>query len=374
MVNKAYCCDPLRMEMLMKQVKFITFLFLAIAILAVPAAPVSASMAAANATPTPAPQSGTAGGINPLTGLPVDDPSLLALPPALISISNFPVSARPQAGLSTTPLVFEIFIGEGMTRYLALFYGEFAKGHKTAAQEASSAIGPIRSGRLPYEELRELYDGFLVMSGAYIKVAQQLNSATTVHNKEPDNINGTTISISDLQTLAEGQKGAAPSLGSLKFQAAAPQGGEDASRLWVFYNIYNQVEWKYDAASGAYLRSQDKADNSGKFYPTTDKLTGEQLAYENVVVLFADHTFKAPTLIDIDLVGVKNRKAVLFRDGKAYQARWSTLAPLGPIQLVDLSGNPLAYKPGQTWFEVMSQVSYAKALKPGEWKARFYKP
>jgi len=64
-------------------------------------------------------------GINPLTGLPVTDPDLLAYPPALISVSNFPVSARPQAGLSFSPTVFELFIGEGMTRFLALFYGEY---------------------------------------------------------------------------------------------------------------------------------------------------------------------------------------------------------------------------------------------------------
>ncbi len=63
--------------------------------------------------------------LNPLTGLPVDNSDLLELPPALVSIANFPVSARPQAGLSFSPFVFEMYIGEGMTRFLALFYGEF---------------------------------------------------------------------------------------------------------------------------------------------------------------------------------------------------------------------------------------------------------
>ncbi len=45
------------------------------------------------------------------------DPSLLRYPPALISVSNFPASARPQFGLSFSPLVFEMAIGEGMTRF-----------------------------------------------------------------------------------------------------------------------------------------------------------------------------------------------------------------------------------------------------------------
>jgi hypothetical protein len=63
--------------------------------------------------------------INPLTGLPVADPSLLQLPALLVSISHFPVNARPQAGLSFAPYVFEIYITEGATRFLTTFYGEF---------------------------------------------------------------------------------------------------------------------------------------------------------------------------------------------------------------------------------------------------------
>jgi hypothetical protein len=62
--------------------------------------------------------------INPLTGLPVADPSLLDLPAALVSISHFPATARPQAGLSFAPYVFEIYITEGATRFLTTFYGE----------------------------------------------------------------------------------------------------------------------------------------------------------------------------------------------------------------------------------------------------------
>lgn len=63
--------------------------------------------------------------INPLTGLPVTNPSLLELPALLVSISHFPVNARPQAGLSFAPYVFEIYITEGATRFLTTIYGEF---------------------------------------------------------------------------------------------------------------------------------------------------------------------------------------------------------------------------------------------------------
>ena len=62
--------------------------------------------------------------INPLTGLPIANPSLLEIPAALVSISHFPSTARPQAGLSFAPYVFEVYITEGATRFLATFYGD----------------------------------------------------------------------------------------------------------------------------------------------------------------------------------------------------------------------------------------------------------
>lgn len=63
--------------------------------------------------------------INPLTGLPVADPALLDLPAMLVSITHFPPNARPQAGLSFAPWVFDYLISSGSTRFLAVFYGEY---------------------------------------------------------------------------------------------------------------------------------------------------------------------------------------------------------------------------------------------------------
>ena len=57
-----------------------------------------------------------------LTGMQVQDASLLNLPAVLVSISNMPPTARPQAGLSFAPWVYELFIGEGTTRFLSVFY------------------------------------------------------------------------------------------------------------------------------------------------------------------------------------------------------------------------------------------------------------
>ncbi|MCJ7432939.1 MAG: DUF3048 C-terminal domain-containing protein [Anaerolineales bacterium] len=87
------------------------------------------------ATPEPAPQGLSTpvsvgpdqddfpAGYNPLTGKPAEDKSSLDLPAMLLSISNFPPVARPQAGLSFAGFVYEFTITAGENRFLGVFYG-----------------------------------------------------------------------------------------------------------------------------------------------------------------------------------------------------------------------------------------------------------
>ena len=99
----------------------------------------------ATATTTPQPEQFT----NPLSGLAVADPSLLRVPVLLISISHFPATARPQAGLSFAPLVYEFYITEGATRYLAAFYGEWPSPEIPVRGGCDTRIGPFaRTGTL----------------------------------------------------------------------------------------------------------------------------------------------------------------------------------------------------------------------------------
>ena len=104
--------------------------------------------------------------INPLTGLVEAEPDLLKLPPALISISNFPPSARKvQGGLGSAAQVYEAYIGEGMTRFLGVFYGSYPDMEalpedQEMSVERPTGIGPIRSGRTVYESIRARLERF----------------------------------------------------------------------------------------------------------------------------------------------------------------------------------------------------------------------
>ncbi len=334
----------------------------------VPPSPTAASMV----SPTPASMPGA---IDPLTGL-VADPRLLERRPLLIKVSNFPVSGRPHSGLSYADLVWEYTIGEGMTRFLALYYGRDA-----------SKVGPIRSGRLVDAQITRMYGGILGMKGADAGVWRSLSAALgdRVQSARPVSCPAlcqydesyTTSTFSDTAAfsrfaVSQGIDNRRPDLSGMAFVAELPEGGKPGTRLYIAYSFNDRVGWDYDPASGAYLRSQDKADDTGTLYPMPDQLTGKQLAFSNVVVVFAPHNAKSPTLIEIELWGAKARPALIFRDGQVYQVTYSAASTDLPLHFSTPDGQPFTFKPGSTWFEILSAVSTVKEAEPGFWKVRFY--
>lgn len=299
-------------------------------------------------------------GINPLNGLPVEDPESLKLPPALLSISNSPVTARPQAGLSFAPLIYELFIGAGNSRFLTIFYGDLPKTPDTDNPE----IGPIRSGRLAYEHIRKQLNGFIVMAYASDWVFPSLNYYHNLQTEHPDDINGARIRVDDLVELKHDylQKVGEPNPIGLKFDPATPSGGKDGHTIWLPYAFVDQIWWHYDTDHGTYHRWQDMETGSD-YTEQIDSLTGKPLEIENVAVLFVDHIAYRETLIDLNLLHVIKQKALFFRDGQIFEGYWTsrndeyekTTGKYRPIRFLDKDGNPFPLKPGQTWVEIVTQ-------------------
>ncbi len=88
----------------------------------------------------------------------------------------------------------------------------------------------------------------------------------------------------------------------------------------------------------------------------TDAATGEPIAVENVVMLFVRHNDIDPRpeveLLEVNMQGTGT--AYLARDGQLYKLKWQRLADSDVFTLVDDAGNLVPFKPGQTWFEVMT--------------------
>ena len=334
-----------------------------------------------SATPEPSPTPSGFGpedfpeGVNPLTGLEVDDPTRMERRPVLLKVSNYPAYLRPHSGLSYADMVFSYFIGVGMTRYLALYYGQDV-----------AHVGPMRSGRLIDPQIVNLYGGFLGMVGAdktvWAEIAQALPgrfltempvNCPALCSDGYGNAFGNTAAFTE-RVRELGLDDQRPDLSGMVFDTRVPENGVKAESLWLYISYYNQVGWDYEPNVGVYLRSQEETQSDGTvaLKPMTDQLTGEQLAFHNVVILFAWHKTIKPELIDIEIQSVEEGRALLFRDGRIFEMTYTAVSPFTPLRFYDLNGAPIAFRPGNTWVEIVGLGTTVAEIESGRWKLRFY--
>ena len=468
--------------------------------------------------------------INPLTGRAVEDPALLKFPAVLVSISNMPFTARPQAGPGFAPWVYELYIGEGATRFLNVFYGDFPRAvpnvsggcevreeiihpqgdwigdrvwldeNENGQQEAWEAgvggvcvrllngisrevvaeattdsngyyaferpdteaiiqfvkpdsyqftksdvgdddrdsdvdattgetkvfqadstasfwdagltlsevpiatpspvvtgtppnwfipsepyVGPIRSGRLTYNQIGHMFpNSCLVYASAAWDIGERLDACQIVFGVDKTTPNSALLTVTRLRELAEQNLNPRQPVnysGNL-FSAEVPRGGGPASVIKVFYHSYTQSAWQYDPISQNYLRWTDLADGTGTLLPATDRLTGRQMAFENVIVVFAEHHRFRHNQLEIDFsLGQKNW-AYLFRDGQAFKMYWSTENRLWekktglvrPMHFVDAQGNLVPLHPGRTWIHIVTPFSSVTDQGNANWLVQFVQP
>ncbi len=312
-------------------------------------------------------------GVNPLTGLKVDDPSRLERRPVAVKISSFPRSLRPyQFGLTKADVVYEYYIEDGLTRFIAVYYG----------QDAERA-GPVRSGRYFDENIMRMYHSSLVFADADKRVADYLFSSLDLRDflviPRDDNCpplcrddsipssagggyNDVFVNTAGVGAFVENSKQRLrPTFFNSAFHLVA---AEPVSTVYTNYSKYSYNYWDYDPQQQKYLRYSDlndTTDGQGQVYgPHTDALTGEQLSAENVVVLFVPHLFRnafdrADQLFDIQMIGTG--PAYAFLDGQMYRVYWRRDVFDQPIQLFDKNNTPLSLKPGKTYYQVVNPES-----------------
>jgi hypothetical protein len=485
-----------------------------------------AKQAAPSSAPGPPPHSGSAPlrptgvDINPLTGEAVADPTLLKIPAVLISISHFPAIARPQSGLSFAPFVYEFYITEGATRYLAVFYGEFPQVEsavqggcetrigpilKTASivgnlvwydsngnglqdpgergisglcvnlldsegnliqrtstdsngfyafnvqpgeysvefvappsltfthpgvgesdrdsdpdpasgqadvtvasddvtidaglvvrsgsslpttpqsEQPPAQVGPIRSGRLMYRYIAQYFENScLIFGSASPEVLAHLPKCLIVFHQIYGG--GFMLDLSELRSVAlENQRKSKTQFdySGNRFNPTPMTTGSAATELRTDFAYLNQSGWIYDAASQSYLRYVDTSeyDQAGILHPEVDRLTGRQLHFENLIVLFAEHQVISPTNLAIHLDPGTTGDALLFRDGRVTKIAWATTSKQEaetsverPIRFLARDGEPVPLKPGDTWITVVTPETTVEQSEPGKWLLKFEPP
>jgi hypothetical protein len=275
--------------------------------------------------------------VSPFTGEPVT-----SLQPVLaVKIDNI-VLARPQTGLTQADIVYVIPVEGGLSRFMAIFSSHLPR-----------VIGPVRSAREDDLELLRQFDRpAFAYSGAQPQLLPVVERARTVdlyanrvggYYRDYNRIAPYNLYAQTRQLLAEAKGASTAHDIGFRFGPAPPGGPPKASVSVSYSAAWFTFTWS--AAKGRWLVSMDGARAA-----TTE---GPQLSAPTVVI---QHTTvrTSPFLEWGNLrppyaVSTGSGTALVLRDGKAYQARWSRPDIRAGTTFTTLTGHPMTFARGPVW-------------------------
>lgn len=270
--------------------------------------------------------------------------------------------AWPLSGIAAARLVIEAPV-EGSIPRLSAYFDD--------TQTEVKQIGPVRSVRPYYLDYAQGFEAMLAHVGGSPEALAAINRVGAVSLNEffwgrffwrslaryaPHNVY-TSVGLLDQGFAARGfEDTEMPSFTYMDFEPATDQRSAEQTITVPFSSLasdYNAV-WTYQPASNTYARFQGT-------HAAADA-DGETVQAKNVIVLYT----KISVIDDEGRRSVKTTgegEATLFRDGQAFDIRWSKTSSAAPLRFLTDDENDVALQPGQTWIEILP-LSTEVTVKP----------
>ncbi|WP_181243415.1 DUF3048 domain-containing protein [Glaciihabitans tibetensis] len=271
-------------------------------------------------------------------------------------IDNHP-AARPQVSIETADIVFEELVEGGMTRYLAIWQSTIP-----------AELGPVRSVRPMDPDIVSPFGGIMAYSGGQARFVAMMQ-ASPVYNaihgqadtentffRTPTKSSPHNVLVKAQDVVAEHTDLPAPAQQFGYATETVPASAMSGTATSVINLVFSQMStrsWTWDAARGAFARSQDGAtdlDTAGSPYGAT-----------NVLVL------RVPVTVEQDIPKselVGTGEAWVSSGGHTVHATWSKTAAAEKITLVDDAGAQILLAPGNSWIELVPQAGSVELVPP----------
>ncbi len=299
------------------------------------------------------------------------DRDLAKRKPVACMINNLSV-AMPQSGVGRADVIYEMLEEGGITRLMCIF----------TEYDDMDQIGPVRSTRAYYVRKAVEHQAFLVHWGRADNALADLHGYPGVEHanfnnddiyepyNEPYVEGGYRLSrpgkaiehtayvsgkaINDFRATQPFQLEKNENYEKMFYfnkEDTEPTGGKDANVITTELSAYTQPWFEYDPETKLYNRFQYGG-------PHIDELTGEQLAFKNVIVLFATHSLCIPErqnlerdAIDIELLG--KGEGFYASDGKIIPITWEKETIYDVTHYYTEDGEMLKLNPGKTFISYM---------------------
>ncbi len=294
-----------------------------------------------------------------LTGLPCT-PEDVEIRPVAVVLNNFH-DALPQVSIADADVVWECNAEGGITRLVAV-YSDISK---------VGEIGAVRSARDYFIDVASIHSAILVHAGASPSFYSE------VKRLGYDNIDGVNMHTIPSDTFwrdsvkryERGYEHSLETSGEKLVQAFSSQNydttvvsqrspfnfyneptypeGETSELVTVCHSAYITTDFTYNSEDNKYYKR-----SFGK--PHVEENTGEQLAFENVMLLYATHRVVDEDLrLDITLSG--EGTGTLYTAGRAVDFNWSRTGKTGELVLKNSDGTPLMLNRGKTHITIFDK-------------------
>ena len=286
--------------------------------------------------------------VSPFTGVRTEEE--ITNRPVIVTINNHP-AARPQSGITSADIIYEMVAEGSVTRLLALYQSELPE-----------EMGPVRSARDYFIEIAKGLDAFYVAHG-YSPEAKEMLANGVVPNINGMQYDGSLFQRSSDRKaphnsyitgehLLEGMEkvGARedieefPSLSFYDSVKEVPT-GVLASTVDIRYGGSEDFHhmYSYDTLTQQYKRSSGGVE-------TIDLLTGQEVSLANVMFFETAHqTIDTKGRQQLDLTS--GGRAYLFQAGVMKEIKWQQIdGVLVPME----DGQPAKLVPGKSWIHLVS--------------------
>lgn len=273
--------------------------------------------------------------------------------PVLVVKIDDTYPAHPQIGLEKADVVYIEQVEAGLTRLAAVF-----------SSELPDRIGPVRSARISDIDIFAQYGRVaFAYSGAQSKMRPIISAANWIDlgaEREPASIytrDRTRNAPVNMVLLPQALLDRAAGRGNVPVNAASvgwtfgkmPQGGVPVSKVNVDWPASKyEITWN---GSAFVLRQDRHAEESEAGIPYSPSTIAIQLVSIRPSEFKDRHGGITPKS---EVVG--SGTALILRNGRAFQAKWSRPTATAPTIWTQLDGTPMPFAPGQIWVMLADQT------------------
>lgn len=299
---------------------------------------------------------------NPLTGEGGYDESLLGNRPVMVVVENHP-QARPQWGLTSSDIVFEMVAEGGITRMILMF---------ADSSRLPDKIGPVRSARHYFLDLAEGYDAIFTHFGQSPYAKQQLA------NHDIANINGyvdgsyfsrdKSRNVDSEHTAYTTKEWILKAIENKEYRTTLKDGYDNAFSFNIDGNrvledgscVTATVSF---SSSFTYTLNYDKQENvyysslNGNPFVSSD---GTQQNFQNIIILYTDISAisgDAKNRVDFDL---SSGHGTYISNGSYEAIKWEKGSSTDMLKLLDSEGEELKLNTGRTYIAICDDSREAK--------------